>query len=67
MHFNPTAKYEPWKQLVLENTLSKHSQAAVTREITELTNETKAHEDAVHQPSLMSSRSRHNSMQSCRW
>ncbi|KAK9523110.1 hypothetical protein VZT92_019532 [Zoarces viviparus] len=49
MRYNPTAMYVPGKQLIIADTLSKHPQATVTQEISELTNEIEAYEKAIHE------------------
>lgn len=48
MHYNPTAEYVPGKEVVVAGTLSRHPQAAVTKEIPEFTSEIQEYEDAIH-------------------
>lgn len=48
MRYNPTAVYVLGKELVIADTLSRHPQAAVTREIAELTSKIQTYEEAVH-------------------
>ncbi len=54
MRYNPTAEYVPGKQLVIADTLSRHPLPEMMQDITELSSELEAHEEAIREAWPMS-------------